>query len=576
MPFFNLKQKLAEEIAISLSHPEITAQSLSQDFSAPPNLAMGHVALPCFKLGKILNKPAGKLAIELAQTFKSPLATASATGPYANFKFKSDHLFETTLSKILAEKEKYGSEKQANPNPIVLEYCSPNIAKPLFFHHIRSTLIGNVLGNIYDFLGYKTERINFVGDWGTQFARLLAAFELWGHQEELSLDDLGRSMKHLLDIYIKFHQEVDTHPEYLEKTSQWLQRLEAQDPSATKLWKLIRDISVANMEKTLSKMHVFFHYTEGESHYIPKMDATLKEIKAKADAKLSEGAYIVELPDIETPALVQKRDGTTLYLTRDIAAAIERFERFHFSKMYYVVSEQQKLHFKQLFAVLKKMGYGFSDSCEHLSFGTVHFGKERMSTREGRVIYLEDVLKEATELALEECTKKNPALVGKEEIAQKVGIGAIIFGELSAHRQRDIEFQWEHVLTFDGETGPYVQYSAVRCQSLLSKAKEANIDYKSLAKAQGYNFAPEEEALVLELAKFRGVLKTCTQDNEPYHLPRYLIDIAKAFNRFYYQLPVLQATDLIQKQVRLNLVEATYQVLFNGLKLLGIDTPKEM
>ncbi|MFM8316568.1 MAG: arginine--tRNA ligase, partial [Deltaproteobacteria bacterium] len=383
--------------------------------STPPNLQMGHVALPCFKLGKILNKPAGKLAIELSQNFKSPLATASAAGPYANFRFNAAYVFETTLSKILTENQKYGSEKQASPPTVVLEYCSPNIAKPLFFHHIRSTLIGNVLANIYDFLGYKTERINFVGDWGTQFARLLAAFELWGNPEELSLQDLDRSMKHLLDIYVKFHQEIDAHPEYHESTSKWLQRLEAQEPEATRLWKLVRDISVANMEKTLAKMHVFFHHTEGESLYIPHISETLKEVKAKADAKLSEGAYIVELPGIETPALVQKKDGTTLYLTRDIAAAVERFQRFKFSKMFYVVSEQQRLHFQQLFAVLKKMGYGFSDSCEHLSFGTVLFGKERMSTREGRVVYLEDVLKEATDLALEECTKKNPSMAGKEE-----------------------------------------------------------------------------------------------------------------------------------------------------------------
>jgi len=576
MPFFNLKQKLAKEISSVLSHSEITPHTLLQDFGSPPNLQMGHIALPCFKLGKLLNKPAGKLALELAQSFKSDLATASAAGPYANFKFKTDHLFEVTISEVLKTGAQYGSETQPNPKPVVIEYCSPNIAKPLFFHHIRSTLIGNVLANIYDFLGHKTERINFVGDWGTQFARLLAAFEIWGHREELSLNDLDRSMKHLLDIYIKFHQELEAHPEYLEKTSKWLQRLEAQEPDATALWKLIRDISVANMEKTLSKMNVFFQHTEGESFYIPKMESSLKEIKTKSNAKLSEGAYIVELPDIEPPALIQKKDGTTLYLTRDIAAAIERFERFNFSKMYYVVSEQQRLHFQQLFAVLKKMGYPFSDSCEHLSFGTVHFGKERMSTREGRVIYLEDVLKEATQLALEECTKKNPSLAGKEEIAKKVGIGAIIFGNLSAHKQKDIEFNWEHVLAFDGETGPYCQYSAVRCQSLLAKADEAKIDYKNLPELKNYTFAPEEEALALELAKFRGVLKTCTQDNEPYHLTHYLIDIAKTFNRFYYQHSVLQATELIQKQVRLNLVRATYQVLHNGLKLLGIDTPKEM
>ena len=575
MPFFTLKQKLATELASALSNPEITAEGLIQEFGSPPDLKMGHVALPCFKLGKILNKAPGKLAIELSQSFKSTFATVSSQGPYANFRFRPESIFTETLSKIFQEKERYGAEKQIDPKNIILEYCSPNIAKPLFFHHIRSTLIGNVLANIYDFLGYRTHRINFVGDWGTQFARLLAAFEIWGKPDRLSLDNLPDSMKHLLEIYIKFHQELDTHPEYLEKTSLCLQRLEAGDPATTALWKLIRDISVANMETTLSKINVFFHHTEGESHYIPKMADTLKEIKAKADAKFSEGAYVVELEGFETPALIQKRDGTTLYLTRDVAAAIDRFQRFQFSKMFYVVSEQQRLHFKQLFAVLKKMGYPFSDHCEHLSFGTVHFGKERMSTREGRVVYLEEVLKQATDLALEECAKKNPLLNDKEAIAKQIGIGAIIFGSLSAHKQKDFEFTWEHVLAFDGETGPYVQYCAVRCQSLLRKAKDANINVISLAEVKNYTFVAEEEALVVELSKFRSALKSCIFDNEPYHLTHYLIDVSKAFNRFYYQLPILQAEEL-QKQVRLNLVTATYQVIFNGLKILGIDTPKEM
>jgi arginyl-tRNA synthetase len=576
MPFLELKKQLARELADYFKIPEVTAEALEQDFSLPPNATLGHLALPCFKFSKHLKRASDQIAKELQAQFTRGDFTVVATGPYANFKWNLAVLYETVCRRIFTEDIKYGSDASGKSKHVVLEYCSPNIAKRLAFQHIRSTLIGNTLANVYDFLGYKTERINFVGDWGSQFARLLAGFEQWGDKQRLSQGDATLSMDHLLEVYVRFHKEVDNRPELLEAASRCLQRLETQENGAVNLWKQVRKISLSSMERTLGRLNIRFDHIEGESHYIPAMAATLEEVKTKAGARLSEGAWIVEVEGVSTPALIQKKDGTTLYLTRDIAAAIDRQERFKFDRMIYVVSEQQKLHFQLLFGVLTKMGYAWSPACEHVSFGTVLFGKEKMSTREGRVVLLDDILNEAKALALKECTAKNPDLANKDSVAEMVGIGAVIFGNLAAHRMRDFEFDWAQVIALDGETGPYVQYSFVRCHSLLEKAAEKGIEIKAAPPPPGYEFANEEEMLVLQLAKFRGVLHDVIRENEPFHLTHYLIDLAKAFNRFYYKLPVLQCTDPLAMQLRLNLVQATRQALSNGLNLLGIRAPKEM
>ncbi len=580
MPFFDLKRKLASEIADYFNSPDIKAEALAADAGVPPQLALGHLALPCFKLSKVLKQPSDMIAKSLTEHFSGKGITVTPTGPYANFKWDVGYLYSTTLESIFTKKARYGSDDSGKNKHIVFEYCSPNVAKKLGFQHIRSTLIGNTLANVYDFLGYQTERINFVGDWGSQFARLLAAFETWGRPELVDTTLPGFSAKaamdHLFEIYVKFHKECDVHPEYLEQASKCLQRLEEHEARATDLWKKIRKISIAAMDETLERMNIRFNHLEGESTYIPEIQKTLKEVKEKAGAKLSEGAWIVEVPGLTTPALVQKKDGTTLYLTRDIAAAEDREKRFHPDKMFYVVAEQQKLHFQLLFGTLKLMGHEWADNCEHVSFGTVLFGTEKMSTREGRVIFLDELLDEAKALALEECTKKNPDLPNKDEVADMVGVGAIIFGNLSSHRKSDIEFKWETVLALDGETGPYVQYSLVRCHSLLEKAKAKGEKSGVVKDVSQYAFAPEEESLILSLAKLRSTLHLAVRDNEPYHLTYYLIDLAKAFNRFYYKLPVLQSNDPTQRELRLGLVEATQTTLTNGLELLGMRAPKEM
>ena len=578
MPFLELKRKLSMDLAAFLNRPqEFSAEFLEQEMGTPPQAQLGHVALPCFKLSKVLKQPSDAIAKQIAQHFSgSSRLSVNPTGPYANFRWNVAELYGSTLTAIFKEKERYGSDQSGKNSHVVIEYCSPNIAKKLGFQHIRSTLIGNTLSNIYDYLGYQTERMNFVGDWGSQFARLLGAVEHWGDNTVLEGPDIDAAMDHLFEVYVRFHKEAELNPKLMDTASECLKRLEASDPKETALWKKIRAISLKAMDKTLQQMNVRFNHLEGESIYIPKIETTLDLIKKKTAARLSEGAWIVEVEGIPTPAMIQKKDGTTLYLTRDIAAAIDRFERFKPDRMFYIVSGQQKLHFQLLFGVLKLMGYDWADRCEHLSFGTVMFGSEKMSTREGRVIFLDELLKEAKQKALDEISAKNPELNQKEEVAETVGVGAIIFGNLSSHRKNDIEFRWETVIALDGETGPYVQYSAVRCHSLLEKAKEKGMMPDETMGGEGYPFAPEEEALILELARFRSTLHMGVKDNEPCYLTRYLIDVAKAFNRFYYKLPVLQCVDPMQRQLRLNLVAGTRLVLTNGLNLLGIRAPKEM
>lgn len=578
MPFFELKASLAARVAKALGGA-VTEDQVLGAFSQPPSIEMGHLALPCFELAKKSGQPSHELAKSLAASLtEEGELSAVAAGPYVNFRFDLGKLYAVTLARIAKEKARYGADDAGRGKRVVLEYCSPNIAKRLAFQHIRSTLIGNVLANVYRFVGFHVERINFVGDWGAQFARLLAAFELWGERSLLDSKDSAVAMDHLFQLYVRFHKEADHRPELLEKASACLQRLERNEPASLELWTKIRTVSIGVMERTLARMSVQFDHVEGESHYVPQIEATLDEVKRKAGAVLSEGAYIVELPDVKTPALIQKSDGTTLYLTRDLAAAVDRFERFEFDRMLYVVSNQQKLHFQQLFGVLAKMGHEWASRCRHLAFGTVRFGSGKMSTREGNVIFLDDILDEAKKLALKECTEKNPQLADKEEVAEKVGIGAIIFGELSAHKQRDIEFNWKHILAFDGETGPYVQYSLVRCYSLLDKAAEKGLLGAAPAgfEVDGSRLTQDEEAVLLSLSRFNSVLRQAVDDDEPFHLTRYLIELAKAFNRFYYRLPVLQATDEEQRRARLHLVDAVRQVLENGFGLLGIQCPREM
>lgn len=570
MPHIQFKKQLATELKkrCQLAQNE---EDILKEFTTPPNIELGHIAFPCFKFAKEHKKNPAVIAKEFSEKFYNSAFKAKEAGPYINFKFPLKEFYKTVSSQIAKSKQAYGGQDSAPNQKIIIEYCSPNIAKRLGFQHIRSTLIGNTLANIYKHLNYNVTRINFIGDWGTQFAKLLAAYEKWGDSNLLSLKDIPSSMEHLLSLYVKFHKEIEENPEYEKLSSLYLQKLEKKDPKAFALWKLIRQISLESMQHVLTRMHVNFDVIEGESEYIDSIEKTLTEIKQKAKAEISDGAWIVKVEGSEVPALIQKKDGTTLYLTRDIAAALQRKQTYNFDKMLYVVSEQQKLHFQLLFSVLKKMGETWSTECEHVSFGTVFFGEDKLSTRQGNVLFLESVLNEAKKRALELCLEKNPELPNKEEVAEQVGVGAILFGELTTHRQRDFEFKWEHILTFEGETGPYIQYTLVRCNSLLEKLKSPKIITESPAE-----WVLEEEGLLSTLSRFQESLLQCVEENEPFYLTKYLSELAKAFNRFYYKVPVIQCTNSELQLMRISLVLMTKQVLENGLNLLGIECPQEM
>lgn len=571
MPFLELKQDLASRLSKVISHPDWGSDAVFKSLEVPPNPDLGHLAFPCFRLAKVLKKSPPEIAKHLMSGLDASVE-ASVAGPYLNFKFSGAVLFQKTLEAVSQNPGAVGADSLGRGKKIVIEFCSPNIAKRLMFQHIRSILLGNTLSNVYAYLGYNVVRMNFVGDWGTQFAKLLVAIELWGDKAKLDPKDSATAMAHLLDLYVKFHKEVTENPGLEKKASETLQLLEKKDPKATALWKMIREISLDTVEKTLRRMNTRFDVVEGESQYIDAIDSTLEAVKKKADAKISDGALIVELEGISTPALIQKKDGTTLYLTRDVAAAVDRQARYQFDKSIYIVGDQQRLHFQQLFGVLKKMGYAWTPQVEHVGFGTVLFGAEKMSTREGRVIFLDDVLDEANSLALKACTEKNPDLDDKPGVAQKVGLAAVVFGELSAHRQRDIEFNWDHVIAFEGDTGPYVLYAAVRINSILERV---GLEKHKVPSIDGYAFAPEEIGLLLQLSSLRTTLRNVVAENEPYYLSRYLIETAKAFSRFYTNCPVLKSTGQTL-DVRLQLVSLTSQVLAAGLKLLGLEIPQRM
>jgi arginyl-tRNA synthetase len=576
-----MRNALAQEVAKVLRHPQITAEVIAGEFSTPPDPAMGHLALPCFGLSKLLGKPSDEVAKLIAAGFASLELRVSASGPYANFRWNTPHLYREIIARIFERGDRYGEDDSGENRVVVIEYCSPNIAQPLLFQHIRSTLIGNTLANLYRCLGYRVERICFVGDWGSPFGRLLAGLELWGDREMLARGiptppAAPTAMDPFFEIYARFQRALAADPSYGDRASRCLQQLEEREPKVTALWGQIRQVSLSTFEATLKRMDIQFDHIEGESTYVPGVSALLEAIKQRAEARLSEGAWIVDVEGALTPALIQKKDGTTLYLTRDIAAAIDRHQRFDPYKMFYVVSEQQRLHFQLLFGVLKKMGCSWAERCEHIGFGTALMGSETLANREGKVSSLDDLLNEAKARALVECTRKNPELVGRDQIAERVGTGAVMFACLSGQRPHNLEMDWDGILALDGETGPYVQYAAVRCRSLLEKAAAKGETLLRTVTLPERDLATEEELLLVALGRFGLTLHRCVQDNDPYHLTRYLIDLAKAFNRFYIQFPVLQAGDAVQRRQRLNLVEATRQTLINGLRILGIHCPSEM
>ena len=549
---------------------ELTLEEITALIEVPPNKDMGDFAFPCFKLAKVFRKAPNMIAAELSEKIeaKGVISNVTPLGGYINFFVNKSQLAETVIKDVLTKKEKYGHSDLGKDKTIVIDFSSPNIAKPFHIGHIRTTVIGNALYKIYDSQGYNTVRINHLGDYGTQFGKLIVAFKLWGNKEAVEANPIPE----LLKLYIQFHDEAERHPEMEDEARAWFTKLENGDKEAKELWEWFRDESLKEFARVYDLLDIEFDSYNGESFYSDKMDRVIDIIKDKGLLQESQGTNIVDLEEYNMPpALITKNDGSTLYMTRDLAAALYRKENYDFEKCIYVVGSQQSLHFQQLFKVLELVGFEWAKDMVHVPFGMVALEEGTMSTRKGRVVFLEDVLKQAIEKTKETMLTKNPNALNVDEIAKQVGVGAVVFQELSNSRIKDYTFSWSRTLSFEGETGPYVQYTHARCCAVLRKAEEevtTDINYELL------NDVDSAEVLKV-IASFNKTILNAMRKNEPHIITRFVLDLAQAFNKFYHDNSIL-VEDAELRKARLALVCATRQALENGLKLLGMQAPERM
>lgn len=549
---------------------ELTLEEITALIEVPPNKDMGDFAFPCFKLAKVFRKAPNMIAAELSEKIeaKGVISNVTPLGGYINFFVNKSQLAETVIKNVLTKKEKYGHSNLGKDKTIVIDFSSPNIAKPFHIGHIRTTVIGNALYKIYDSQGYNTVRINHLGDYGTQFGKLIVAFKLWGNKEAVEANPIPE----LLKLYIQFHDEAERHPEMEDEARDWFTKLENGDKEAKELWQWFRDESLKEFARVYDLLDIEFDSYNGESFYSDKMDRVIDIIKDKGLLQESQGTNIVDLEEYNMPpALITKNDGSTLYMTRDLAAALYRKENYDFEKCIYVVGSQQSLHFQQLFKVLELVGFEWAKDMVHVPFGMVALEEGTMSTRKGRVVFLEDVLKQAIEKTKETMLTKNPNALNVDEIAKQVGVGAVVFQELSNSRIKDYTFSWSRTLSFEGETGPYVQYTHARCCAVLRKAEEevtTDINYELL------NDVDSAEVLKV-IASFNKTILNAMRKNEPHIITRFVLDLAQAFNKFYHDNSIL-VEDAELRKARLALVCATRQALENGLKLLGMQAPERM
>lgn len=562
-------KKLISEI-IKSEIEDLTIEEITALIEVPPNKEMGDYAFPCFKLAKIFRKAPNAIAEDLAGKIQptDDINKIVNLGGYVNFFVNKESLAKKVINQVLSEKENYGKSEFGKGKTVVVEFSSPNIAKPFHIGHVRTTVIGNALSKIYQSQGYHVEKLNHLGDYGTQFGKLIVAYKLWGDKQAVEKDPI----KELLKLYIRFHDEAEAKPEMEDEAREWFTKLENGDQEAKDLWQWFRDESLKEFSRVYDLLDIDFDSYVGESFYSDKMPAVIEELKEKNLLVESDGAMIVDLEDSKLPpALIQKRDGSTLYLTRDLASAFYRKKIYNFDKSIYVVGAQQELHFKQCFEIIKRMGYDWYKDMVHVQFGMVALEEGTMSTRKGRVVFLEDVLNQAIDRTRQIIEEKNPDAENIDEVAKAVGVGAVVFQELSNSRIKDYTFSWDRTLSFEGETGPYVQYTHARCCAVLRKAGQpvsADINYEALS--------DQDAADVLSvLETFNKSIMTAMKKNEPHIVTRFVLDLAQAFNKFYHNSPIL-VEDADLRAARLALVEATRQTIENALKILGMKAPQKM
>lgn len=569
----DMKQRIAGLVGEMLQAAYPDAQGLPEDIAAllevPPDPAMGDYAFPCFKLSKALRMGPPMIAKKLSEAVSRPeVARVECVGGYLNFFFNRENFARELLGAILAAPEKWGASDAGAGKTVCLDYSSINIAKRFHIGHLSTTMIGNSLKRIYDFLGWKTVSINHLGDWGTQFGKMICAYKRWGDKETVEKGGVEEMTK----LYVRFHAEAEKHPELEDEGRAWFKKIEDGDPEALSIFHWFKDVTLKDAMKVYDVLGVSFDSYAGESFYADKTDRVVNELREKGLLKESDGALIVDLEeDNMPPCLILKRDGTTIYATRDLAAIFYRKDTYHFDKCLYVVAYQQDLHFRQIFKVVEKMGYPWAkDELVHVAFGMVSYEGQSLSTREGHVVYLEDLLRRAQEKALQIIREKSPNLENKEEAARQVGVGAVVYSTLQNSRIKDIDFWWDRALSFDGETGPYVQYTHARCCSVLRKTPE-NLpapDYAALSD-------DESQALLRLLSRFPEAVSEACLRNEPSIVTRATTEIAKAYNKFYYEHRILD-DDPAVTAARIALTQASQQVIKTGLYLIGVAAPERM
>lgn len=554
------------------SAADIDVEEVISAIEIPPNSDMGDYAYPCFKLAKVFRKAPPMIAGELVEKIekKDFIKEIKTVGAYINFFTEKSVYVKEVLENVLTKEADYGKSTEGNGKTIVIDYSSPNIAKPFHVGHLRSTVIGNAIYKIYECLGYNCEGVNHLGDWGTQFGKLIVAYKKWGSKEAVEKDGIQELMK----IYVKFHDEAEKEPSLDDEARLWFVKMQDGDEEALTLWKWFYDISIKEFERVYEMLGVKFDAYTGESFYNDKMDAVVEELKEKNLLKESEGAMIVDLEeDKMPPCLIIRKDGGTLYATRDITAALYRKKTYNFEKCIYLTALDQNLHFAQWFKVIEKMGYEWSKDLVHVPFGLVSLDTGKLSTRHGNVVLMEELLNQAINETTKIIEEKNPDLPNKEEVAKQVGIGAVIFNDLYNNRIKDVVFSWSRMLNFDGETGPYVQYTHARACSLINKVCgseeiDKNVDFSLLN-----DEASVEVCKLIEM--YPAKIKDAAAKFEPSIVTRHLVDIAQAFNKFYHDNPIMSSEDEVKK-ARIALVYAVKTILASGLKLLGINAPKQM
>ena len=561
----NHKELIASELAKVIEG--LDQETILNLLEQPKSSDLGDIAFPAFSLAKIERKAPQAIAADIAEKIDaSHFEKVVATGPYVNFFLDKSQISDQVIESVIQAGADYGQQEEGQGANVTIDLSSPNIAKPFSVGHLRSTVIGDAISNIYKKMGYNTIKINHLGDWGKQFGLLMVAYKKWGSKEAVEANPIDE----LLKLYVRINAEIENDPALDDEGRIWFKKLEDGDPEATELWQWFRDESLVEFNRIYKLLGVEFDSLNGEAFYNDKMDEAVQILEEKGLLKESKGASIVELDDVNLPpAMIKKSDGATLYITRDIATAIYRARTYNFVKNIYAVGQEQSNHFRQLKAVLKKMGFEWSDDMIHVDFGLVTKNRQKLSTRKGNIILLEPTLQEAISRAKAQIEEKNPELENKEEVAHAVGVGAVKFYDLKTDRRNGYDFDLEAMVSFEGETGPYVQYAYARIQSILRKA-----NFTPSADATYSLSDPESWEIIKLLQDFSRVVKRAAENYDPSLIAKYAINLAQAFNKYYAHTRILDESP--ERDSRLALSYSTAVVLKEALRLLGVDAPDKM